>query len=112
MRLQMVEYILVQWTTDNLKEAKAIISDLLESRCIACGMIYPGVVSLYHWKGKIEEATEFVVVMKTREEYYGVIESYIIENHSYALAEIIAIPIHRGSKRYLDWIDQETLNSS
>jgi periplasmic divalent cation tolerance protein len=108
----MAEYILVQWTTDDLKEAKGILSDLLESKCVACGMIYPGVTSIYQWKGKIEEAMEFVIVMKTREEYYNVIESYILENHSYIVAEVIAIPIYNGSKRYLDWIDQETLNSS
>ena len=104
----MSEYVLIQWTCNDRKEALGILSDLIESRSIACGSIYPEVTSHYHWKGKIEEAKECVIVMKTRKEYYSVIETYIVENHPYTLPEIIAIPIDTGFKRYLAWIDEET----
>ncbi len=104
----MDEYILMQWTSNDLKGAKEILSDLLESKCIACGTIYPGVTSIYRWKDKIEESSECVIVMKTTKDLYDVIETYILENHPYVVPEIIAIPIQRGLRLYLEWIDQET----
>jgi periplasmic divalent cation tolerance protein len=104
----MAEYILIQWTSNDIKHAEGILEDLIESSCIACGTIYPQVVSHYRWKGVLEKTKECVIVMKTKEEYYRLIESYIVENHSYSVPEILAIPIQNGFKPYLDWIDEET----
>ncbi len=37
---------------------------------------------------------------------YKEIEEYIKNNHSYEIAQLIAIPILKGSKEYLNWIDE------
>ncbi|MBM3201075.1 MAG: divalent-cation tolerance protein CutA [Chlamydiae bacterium] len=104
----MDEYILVHFTADDLKLAEGILSDLLESGVVACGMIQPEVISHFRWKGNIEKTKECVIIMKTKKEFYQIIESYIVESHTYSIPEVIAIPIVKGYKKYLEWIDQET----
>jgi periplasmic divalent cation tolerance protein len=47
------------------------------------------------------------VVVKTRADAYGAVESAIRAGHPYELPEIIAVPITDGLPAYLDWIDRE-----
>jgi periplasmic divalent cation tolerance protein len=101
-------YIQVVTTTDSSDLASRIAQALLESRAAACVQVFGPVHSKYLWKGKIEEAEEWVCLIKARSVDYDRIEALISEAHSYDVPEILAFPIEQGSRRYLEWVEAET----
>lgn len=104
----MTDYIQVITTTNTGEEARKIQRVLVEERATACVQIIGPIRSLYWWKGKIEEAKEWICLAKARGENYQRIESLIKENHSYDVPEILAVPIATGNRDYLAWIDEVT----
>lgn len=60
--------------------------------------------SVYWWKGKVETATEVLMLVKTTRTKFGALEKEIRRLHSYKTPEIIAVPIVAGSKPYLKWL--------
>ncbi len=81
---------------------------LIEHRLAACVNVLSPCRSVYRWKGKVEDAEEFPVLIKTTRERYSALEAAIRENHPYELPEIIAMPLAAGLPAYLDWVAAET----
>lgn len=100
---------LVLITAPDLETARRLAQALVRSKIAACVNISPGLVSIYHWEGALQEDQEVLLIVKTREAH---VESRLIplvhELHPYDLPEIISIPIQGGSQDYLDWIREET----
>lgn len=88
--------------------AHAIGRSLVEQRLAACVNLLPAVRSLYQWQGKIEEATEITMLIKTTQARYAELEAAIKACHPYDVPEIIALPIVAGLPEYLGWIATET----
>jgi len=101
-------YLVVFVTTSSYEEARKIADALVEQRKAACVNIVPKVNSLFRWKGKIEEAEESLLVVKTRAKLFPDVVSTVKGIHSYEVPEIIALPIVEGNPDYLKWIDEET----
>ena len=80
----------------------------MKKRLAACANVICGVDSNFWWNGKIDRAGEVLVILKTRSGYFKRVEREVRRLHSYAVPEIIALPIVAGSKGYLKWIDAET----
>jgi len=97
-------YILVMVTAANKQEAEKIANDLLESRLIACANILGPVSSHFHWSGRIEQAEEYMLFMKSRSDLFGALAEKVKSLHSYEVPEILALPIEKGSESYLDWL--------
>ena len=85
------------------KIAHALISDQLA----ACVSFASGVSSIYRWKDKIEENSEIVMIIKTRDSLCDEVIQCVKKHHNYELPEILFIPVE-GSKDYLDWIGANT----
>jgi periplasmic divalent cation tolerance protein len=100
--------IFIYVTAPSKAEAKKLADAVVTDRLAACANIIPGMHSVYHWEGKIEEAEETVVIFKTRETLFQAVEARVKELHSYSAPCIVALPIESGSKPYLDWIMAET----
>jgi len=100
--------IVVLITTPSETEARTLARDLVDARLAACANLLPGVQSLFHWNGKVEEAKEVLLILKSRTELFDRIEARVRELHSYEVPEIIALPILHGSDPYLAWIHEET----
>ena len=94
-------------TVDNETKAKEIAQALLDKRLTACVQMFP-VSSSYRWKDKIENAHEWACVIKARAADYPKVEAAIKSIHTYSVPEIIALPIIKGSKPYLKWLEKET----
>ncbi len=101
----MKSYIQITTTTETKEEAEKITQYLVEQKLAACVQIIGPIASIYRWKGKVETANEWLCLIKTREEFYDKVETTIKKLHSYETPEIIAVPIIKGSKEYLNWID-------
>ncbi len=98
-------YNFVYITVPSLEEAEKIARTLLEKRLAACVNIFP-VKSMYWWEGKIETATEFAMIVKTRAEKFSELRDEVRKLHSYSVPCICALPIERGLREFLDWIDE------
>jgi len=103
----MKSYIQITTTTETKEQAENIAQHLVETKLAACVQILGPITSIYRWKGKVENAQEWLCLIKTRDNLYAKVEAAIKSVHSYETPEIIAVPIIKGSKEYLHWIDDE-----
>jgi len=98
---------LVLCTCPDQATAQYIADQLVDKQLAACVNILPGVTSVYLWQEKRETTQEHMLLIKTTNEVYEVLEQTLINLHPYELPEVIAVPIERGSAAYLGWISQQ-----
>lgn len=102
----MTDKIVVLVTCGSQREARRIARAVVTGGLAACVNVPQAPVeSIYRWKGKLETAREFLLVIKTVRKHFAALEKEVRRLHSYAVPEIIALPIDRGSQPYLAWID-------
>jgi periplasmic divalent cation tolerance protein len=102
----MTDKILVLSTAGSEEEARKIAHGLVERKLAACVNIVPRITSVYRWQGKVEEAEEYLLLVKTAAEKFGAVREAIAELHSFEVPECVAISIAEGSQAYLDWITE------
>lgn len=100
--------IVVYVTTSNEDEAAKIARALVESKLAACVNIIKDIRSIYRWRGKTEDDSEVLMIIKTRENLFDSLKVEVQKLHSYDVPEIIALPISHGSEDYLKWIKEST----
>lgn len=104
----MTGYLVVYITIPNSETGEKIANTIVEKRLAACASIVPGLSSIYHWQGEICNETELLLIAKTRDSLFERLEQEVKSIHPYQVPEIIALPIIKGSREYLDWIDEST----
>lgn len=97
---------LVLVTCPDLPTAHTIAEGLLESNLAACVNLIPNMVSLYKWQGKVEQAAEVQLFIKTNEINFTKLESYVSQHHPYDVPEVIALDIEQGSSAYIKWLGE------
>ena len=100
----MTDKLLVLTTAGSENEALTIADTLVERKLAACVNIIPRIQSVYRWEGKIEQAEEYLLLIKTVKAREDQVRAAIRELHAYDLPECIAIPIESGSAEYLKWL--------
>ena len=95
-------------TASSRDEALAIGRTIVEERLAAAANVLEGVASIYWWQGMLEQASEAVLILKTRAELIGRLTARVKELHSYACPCVVALSIVGGNADYLDWIARET----
>ncbi|MEV3930230.1 divalent-cation tolerance protein CutA [Streptomyces sp. NPDC049944] len=101
-------WLAVLTTTDSEQKALALARSAVDARLAACAQISAPVTSVYRWEGAVESAEEWQVVFKTTAQRYDELEARLLTAHEYTTPEIIAVPVVRGSDRYLAWVSAET----
>lgn len=96
--------IVVVTTVGTEEQANLLAEELVVRMNASCVNILPVHRSVYRWKGKVCEDSEFLLIIKSAEEKYAEVEKTIQELHEYELPEILAFNIARGEKGFLDWI--------
>jgi periplasmic divalent cation tolerance protein len=89
------------------KEAENLAKRLLEERVCACVNIIKGVKSFFWWEGKIDEAEEVILFIKTKEALFPKLKTLVKNNHSYTVPEIISFKVDQISQEYLEWLNKE-----
>jgi len=103
----MAKYIQVVTTIENSEQAQKLGRDLVEKRLAACAQVDGPINSVYWWQGRVEEAQEWRLTLKTVRAHYDRLEEEILRLHPYTTPEILATPIEAGSADYLDWLQRE-----
>lgn len=88
--------------------ARALAGHLVESGLAACVSVLAPCRSVYRWRGKVEEAEETPLLIKTTAARYPALEAGIRARHPYEIPEIIAVPVTAGLPAYLEWVAKET----
>ena len=101
-------HILILSTCPDSGVAEDLAQALVAARLAACVNIIPGIASRFRWQGRIEQADEHLLIIKTTHGRYPDVEKMIRSMHPYELPEIISVPVAGGLAEYLGWIDQET----
>lgn len=102
-------YSVVLVSVPDKKTANKVGRGLVEARFAACVSMVPEVTSIYRWQGKVEEASELLLVIKTRTALVPELSEFVRKLHPHSVPEIIALPIHHGHRSYLDWIGASTI---
>lgn len=103
----MTDFIQLFTTTSTADEAEAIATALVELRLAACVQIVPQVRSVYRWQGKVEQADEWLCLVKTHRSLLLQVEAEIGRRHSYECPEIVAVSIEAASAAYLQWLGEQ-----
>ncbi len=103
----MTDKIVVLVTCGSAKEARKIARAVVEQRMAACtNIVTSPVESVYRWKGRVESAKEFLLIIKTTQSRFAKLKVEVKRLHSYDVPEIIALPIAAGGIDYLNWISE------
>lgn len=98
----------VMTTTDSEEKARELAAGAVRRQVAACVQIGAPVTSVYRWEGEVQTDPEWQVLFKTSEAAYGALEAYLRRAHDYDVPEIIATPVVRGAREYLEWVVAET----
>lgn len=91
-------------TTETLADGERLARLLVEAKLAACVQMVPQITSVYRWQGKIEQAGEALLLIKTTRAVYAELEIAIKQNHPYQTPEIIALSVEAASAEYVNWL--------
>jgi periplasmic divalent cation tolerance protein len=103
-----VEHYQVSTTTDSPEAAAELARSAVQARVAACGQVVGPIRSVYRWQGKIDNATEWLVLFKTTADRSAALVDHVRSAHTYEVPEIIVTPITGGNPAYLTWVREET----
>jgi periplasmic divalent cation tolerance protein len=103
----MTDKMIVLSTCDSAAQAEKIARALIDERLAACVNVVPSVKSFYRWKGAVENASEWLLIIKSSRPLFEDLRAAIEREHSYEVPEVIALPVTEGSANYLSWMEGE-----
>ena len=93
-------------TTAPPAEAERIARALVEERLCACAQILPAMRSIYRWKGRVEDAEERLILLKTDDSHLKGLEARLKELHPYEVPEFVAMDVAQASPAYSSWLKE------
>ncbi len=104
------EFVQVSTTVERREDGARIAGALVEERLAACVQVVGPISSTYRWQGVVERSEEWLLLVKTKRDLYGMVEEVICGLHPYEVPEVIAVPLILGSSDYLGWMRAELLD--
>ena len=100
----MTDVVLVLSTVPDDASAETIARTLVDEQLAACVNVLAPMVSIYRWKGAVEQSAERQLVIKTTRGMVPALGKRLKELHSYELPELIVISVDGGANDYLRWV--------
>jgi periplasmic divalent cation tolerance protein len=96
---------IVMVTCGTIAEARRIARRVVSNNLAACvNVVQSPVESVYTWKGKVEKAREYLLMIKTTAKRLAELEREVGRLHSYDVPEFIAFKVTEGSASYVAWL--------
>ena len=99
--------VIIVSTYPDKKTVTKTANELVKKRLAACANISK-ISSIYSWKGKIENTSEFLVLFKTTQKNKNALKKAIKKMHPYDIPEIAEIDIISINQSYLKWLIEST----
>jgi periplasmic divalent cation tolerance protein len=103
----MTDVLQVFTTLPTREQAQAVARQLIEERHAACVQVLGPLESTYRWQGKVEQAEEWLLLVKTTQAAYRALEGALRRLHPYEVPEILATAATAGYPAYLDWVSAQ-----
>jgi periplasmic divalent cation tolerance protein len=84
--------------------AERIAAAVVPEHLAAAVNILPGVRSIFFWQGRVETASEVLLMIKTRADRLPALERRVRDLHPYTVPGFVALPVAAGHAPYLAWI--------
>jgi len=89
------------------ENALSLVSELLESKLVACGNVHQS-ESLYQWNGVMNSEMEWVAIMKTLPALAGQTEAKILDLHPYDTPAVLHWQVACNAT-YHEWVTQQLI---
>jgi periplasmic divalent cation tolerance protein len=100
--------VIIVSTFPNKIITKKIANQLVKQK-FAAGVNITKIDSVYSWKGKIQNDSEYLAFFKTTKKNEKTVKNEIKKLHPYDVPEIVEINVNSMNKPYLDWLVDSTL---
>ena len=101
-------FILIYGTYPSMDIATEIGSALVEQQLAACVNIWPGLVSIYVWEGRLQRDGEVAMIIKTRAALAETVMSEVTRRHPYRNPALVSVTVADGQADFLSWIEAQT----
>lgn len=91
-------------TTVPNEDSAILISEALVKEGLAACVSRFAVRSMYIWEGKLENADEVQLVIKTCNDLVPLLKEHVKKLHPFEVPEAIVVDIADGSAQYLGWL--------
>lgn len=96
-------------TTCPAKVAPRIARTLLQARLAACVSRVDGLASEYWWEGRIDRASESLLLIKAPTRGWKALLARLKAIHPYEVPEILAFRTQRANPDYVRWLRKVTI---
>lgn len=100
----MTDKIVVLSTCAKAADAERLAHALVTRQLAACVSVVPRVRSYYRWKGELETADEFLLIIKSSRDLFEALNAELEKLHPFEVPEVLAIPVVAGAENYLNWL--------
>jgi periplasmic divalent cation tolerance protein len=97
---------LVLVTAPSIEAARHLARIILEQHLAACVNLVPAVEAHYWWQGKLETASEILLLIKSSAEQFEVLRELVALHHTYECPEIVALDPHEMAPTYRLWWEE------
>jgi periplasmic divalent cation tolerance protein len=97
-------FVIVLSTFPTDQDPTGLATTLVEERLAACVNVLPPMQSIYRWDGKIEQATEHQLVIKTTLPRVAALKARLADLHPYDVPELLVLAVTDGTESYLRWL--------
>jgi periplasmic divalent cation tolerance protein len=102
------DFVVVLVTAGSAEEASGLARALVDERLAGCANIVGPIRSIFRWQGAVEDAAEYLLVLKARTADADALAARVAALHSYDVPEVLVLPLHAGYAAYLAWLADAT----
>lgn len=96
-------YVTVSSEDEGLRLAHAAVEEGLA----ACANLLPEMTSVYRWEGRINRASEHVLLLKTTTANLDLLITRVVQLHSYECPCVVSWPLENGHPDFLKWVNTQ-----